>query len=87
MALGLAVYAFVRAGLVAINSGEIQQPWLLYIGAFALGFSWRLSLRMIDRVADGFFGARTAGGEGPPSATRAGAAGRSASAGGSSGGN
>lgn len=87
MALGLAVYAFVRAGLIAMSTGPIEEPWLLYVGAFALGFSWRLSLRLIDRVADGFFGARPAREEGAPAGARAAAAGRAPSASGSSAGN
>jgi hypothetical protein len=56
--LGPLIYLFARAGLMAIQAEgtQVNEPELLYLGAFVLGFGERFSIRLIDRVAAAIFG-------------------------------
>lgn len=56
--LGPLIYLFARAGLMAVQTQgtQVNQPELLYLGAFVLGFGERFSIRLIDRIAAAIFG-------------------------------
>jgi hypothetical protein len=58
MAFGPLIYYFARAGMMATqhNAPKIVEPALLYLGAFVVAFSERLSMRLVDRLCSAILG-------------------------------